>query len=148
MSNGNGRDMEVDTGVCFANTFNGKRPDEGEKGEKAPLFQEGRFIISPEVAALAQLSGGAYVTIYGHSELRKWIREAEAAVGKMRGGAGIRFTSKAYKRDEESLEAVHKRIIVERYGKPTGDSTQEAQLASAMAFVGISDAPWLKEHTV
>ena len=147
MANGNGKDMEVNSGVCFANSFNGVRPCEGEKGEKSPLFAEGRFYISPEVAAMAQLSGGAYVTAYGHSALRKWINDSEESHGKMPGGIGLRFSTKPYRREEGSDEARFKGIIADLYDTPTPTNAQEASLAAAIAYIAKMDAPWLKEFS-
>jgi hypothetical protein len=144
MTNGNGKERNVDSGVCFEGAFREPRG----AGSMAPLFGEGRFTLSPEVAALAQLDGGAYLTVFGHKALREWIEEAEAKIGKMRGGIGIQFNSKPYRRDEESDESKHKRIILELYGKPTPSTSDEAALAGALASVGVTDPSWLTEHTV
>ena len=146
MTNGNGKDMEVNSGVCFANSFNGVRPCEGEKGDKSPLFAEGRFYISPEVAAMAQLSDGAYVSVFGHKALRKWINGAEATHGKMPAGVGLSFDTKPYRADEQSEEARMKGILLDNGGKPTGSDGEEARVQGALAYGRVRFPDWLTEH--
>ena len=142
MSNGNGKERKVDSGVCFEGLF---REPRGH-GSMAPLFQEGRFTLSPEVAALAQLDGGAYLTVFGHKEFREWVEEAEAKIGKMRGGIGIQFNSKPYRRDEESDEVRFKRIITELGGKPTASDAEEARLQAALAGGKVLFPEWLAQQ--
>ena len=142
MSNGNGKERRLDSGVCFANTFNNVRPE----GSKAPLFAEGKIYLSPASAALAALGDPIYVSVFGLPEMRTWVEEAEAEVGKMRGGVSFSISTSPYVRDEESDEVRFKRIITELGGKPTASDAEEARLQAAYAGGKVLFPDWLAKR--
>ena len=142
MSNGNGKERRLDSGVCFANTYNSVRPE----GSKAPLFAEGSIYLSPASAALAALGSPLYISVFGLPEMRDWVEEAEAKAGKMRGGVSFGISSSPYVRDEESDEVRFKRIITELGGKPTASDAEEARLQAALAYGRVSFPDWLAKQ--
>ena len=140
MSNGNGKERRLDSGLLWMSTFGVRNA-----GSKAPLFQEGKIYLSPGVAAAALAGAPVYVSGFGTGDFREDWEAAQAAGIMMRGGVSLQFSASPYRRDDEDEEARFKRIIVDLYDKPTPSDVDEARLGAALGYVGKSDAPWLKE---
>ena len=144
MSNGNGKERKFDSACFWESKFDNPRPI----GLIAPLCQEGKIYLSERTIAVAQLGMPLYGSVWGTKDRMAWTEEAEATVGKMRGGITLSIATQPYKKDDETEDAKSKRIFKMFNGKPTASKEQEAQLQGAIASLGVSDPLWLKEHTV
>ena len=141
MSNGNGKERRLDSGLMWMSNFGVRNT-----GSKAPLFQEGKVYLSPGVAAAALTGAPIYVSGFGTEDFREDWEAAQAADIMMRGGISLQFSASPYRRDEESEEARFKRIITEFGSKPTSTDTDEALLQAALAYGRVSFPDWLAKQ--
>ena len=141
MSNGNGKERRLDSGLLWQSTFGVRN-----EGSKAPLFQEGKIYLSPGVAAAALAGAPVYVSGFGTGDFREDWEAAQAAGIMMRGGVSLQFSASPYGRDEESEEARFKRIIADNGGKPTASDAEEARLQAALAYGRVSFPDWLAKQ--
>ena len=141
MSNGNGKERRLDSGLLWMSAFGVRNA-----GSKAPLFQEGSIYLSPAVAAVAALGDPIYVSGFGTEDFRKDWEAAQAAGIMMRGGVSLQFSASPYRRDDEDEEARFKRIIADNGGKPTASDAEEARLQAALAYGRVSFPDWLAKQ--
>ena len=141
MSNGNGKERRLDSGLLWMSNFGVRNA-----GSKAPLFQEGSIYLSPAVAAAATVGNPIYVSGFGTEDFREDWEAAQAAGIMMRGGVSLVLSASPYRRDEESEEARFKRIIADNDGKPTASDAEEASLQAALAYGRVSFPDWLAKQ--
>ena len=141
MSNGNGKERRLDSGLLWMSNFGVRNA-----GSKAPLFQEGSIYLSSAVAAAATVGSPIYVSGFGTEDFREDWEAAQAAGSMMRGGVSRVLSASPYRRDDEDEEARFKRIISDNGGKPTASDAEEARLQAALAYGRVSFPDWLAKN--